>query len=81
MSVSFIDGHIDNEKMTNYDRIRNMSVEEFSRFLKKISDCEDNLCNECPITCCKSAKGIEQWLKSGETEDINQWLESEVTEE
>ena len=32
--VSLIDGHIDEpKKQTNYDRIRNMSVEEMSNFL------------------------------------------------
>ena len=31
--VSLIDGHIDEQKKTNYDRIRNMSVDELSKFL------------------------------------------------
>ena len=33
-NVSLIDGHIDNEiKQTNYERIRNMSVEEMADWL------------------------------------------------
>ena len=36
-NVSLIDGHIDNEiKQTNYDRIRNMTVEEMTKNLTKL---------------------------------------------
>ena len=32
-NVSLIDGHIDEPKITNYDRIKNMSVEEMAEFI------------------------------------------------
>ena len=70
-NVSLIDGHID-EKPTNYDHIRNMSVDELARFInesghdfppfcdtKKVDNCE------CDYNCFKCAK---------------EWLESEVAE-
>ena len=64
--VSLVDGHID-EKQTNYDRIRNMSVEKMARFLTHGGfDC--SLCNvkkTCDQQCMKHCK---------------EWLESEVEE-
>ena len=63
-SVSMIDGHID--KITNYERIRNMSVDEMAEYLNGIFDC----CN-CPndMFLCESngnvcTKYIKQWLES-----------------
>lgn len=54
--------------MTNYDRIRNMSVEELTEFL-----CNNYKCHQCAYyhkDC------------NGECVDgIKQWLETEVTEE
>lgn len=50
--------------MTNYEKIKSMSVDEMAGFLKTISDCEYNLCNECPLEGCASVKGIAKWLES-----------------
>ncbi len=66
MSVSFVDGHIDG-KQTNYDRIRNMSVEELSNFL-------ENTNASLAIKLCDNYVVKEKIY-------IKQWLESEVTEE
>ena len=67
--VCVICGKVGKGKMTNYDRIRNMSVEELASFINERSPC----------SCCK--KHNEQtchniFCKQG----IKQWLESEVTE-
>ena len=51
--------------MTNYERIKNMSVEEMAEFLNEASNC----ClvpTDCITESC--------------TECLKQWLESEVTE-
>ena len=50
--------------MTNYEKIKSMSVYEMAMFLKTISNCEDNLCNECPLEGCANVKGIAKWLES-----------------
>lgn len=51
--------------MTNFERIKNMSVEEYAKHIFRLIDCR-----YCPIYCtngnCKDA--IEQWLKD-EAED------------
>jgi hypothetical protein len=62
--------------MTNYERIRNMSVEELAEAIKSaVEDCEKH----CAFTKngkCNSfgdadvcAKGIELWLESEVTEE------------
>ena len=33
-NVSLVDGHTDEPKITNYDRIRNMSIKELADFLQ-----------------------------------------------
>ena len=53
MSVSLIDGHIDG--ITNYDRIRNMSVEEMAEFLRNFVT--EALTNPKCIV-------VEKWLES-----------------
>ena len=104
MSVSLINGHIDNTERcvccgreipegrqycvicgkvpnkvkTNYDRIRNMSVEELARFLAEhidhyrapyeVKEIYQNAIDE------KTGKGII-WIEA-----FKQWLEAEVTE-
>ena len=54
------------KKQTNYDRIRNMSVEELAKFMMDI-----DYVGECPLPKerCKGRTCIEC---------IKQWLESEV---
>ena len=54
---------------TNYDRIRNMNVNEIAEFLGKISETID--CNSCPVTnlCQHGIDCVETYKK---------WLESEV---
>jgi hypothetical protein len=58
----FADGTIKNQ----YDRIRNMSVEEMAEFLNKISNCLGMECKDCPFnsTNCMSKMGIKQYLES-----------------
>ena len=53
--VSLINGHIDEPKQTNYDRIRNMGVDKMSVFLIEWS-----------IECLKGNPklNIKQWLES-----------------
>lgn len=53
--------------MTNYEKIKNMTVEEMAEFLEKITDyCNAKTCKDCPlcrcIFCC--ATEIECWLNS-----------------
>lgn len=63
--------------MTNYDRIKNMSVEEMAIFLNKIATCCNHnghynkqlFCKECPINCGNCSFG-----------DFGCWLNSEVGE-
>lgn len=50
--------------MTNYERIKNMSVEDFADFLYTISECENNLCDECPLEKCVNRQTIAEWLES-----------------
>lgn len=72
-NVSLIDGHID-EKQTNYDRIRNMSVEELAELI-----CESNCQKFCTFTKngkCNVFEGGRQICIMG----IKQYLESEVAE-
>lgn len=64
-SVSLINGHID--KPTNYDRIRNMSVEELARFIMHI---EKDIFNQTII------EGKILFTDN----DFYEWLEAEVTE-
>ena len=62
-----VDGHIDG-KQTNYDRIRNMSIEEMARFLNN-NIYEDEW----------GGMFIEDKLMLG-INNIKEWLESEIDE-
>jgi hypothetical protein len=67
--VSLINGHIDEPKQTNYDRIRNMSVEEMVEFMQYCGwdyppYCSYTKIQECDQNCIKCTR---------------EWLESEVT--
>lgn len=55
--------------MTNYERVKNMSVEELANFILTISDDEKNL--------SKIINGEEIY---GSVCEVMQWLESEVTD-
>lgn len=53
-NVSLIDGHIDYErKQTNYERIRNMSVEEMAKFLIMVGRLYGG----------KTPTNVKQWLE------------------
>lgn len=56
--------------MTNFDNLKNMSIEEMATFLHTISNCEMNDCRKCPLydVVCSSVKGIKEWLESEVTE-------------
>ena len=43
-NVSLIDGHIDEIKQSNYERIKAMSVEELAQLLCNCSDCGNGRC-------------------------------------
>ena len=77
-NVSLINGHIDNDKQTNYDRIRNMSVEEMAEFICGIYDYE----YDSPVyNEIESGKHIcGDFIPDFDEDKIKQWLESEVTE-
>lgn len=46
--------------MTNFEEIKNMSVEELADFICGLADC-----NCCPVYCSGGCKySWEQWLKS-----------------
>lgn len=53
--------------ITNYDRIRNMSIEEMAELFSK-----------SPCYCCKQHK--DQTCKMPCKQGVKQWLESEVTD-
>ena len=74
MSVSLIDGHIDGK--TNYDRIRDMSVEEMAEFMYETNENCESFCAYTKDGKCSSFEGGKQTCISG----IKQYLESEVTE-
>lgn len=77
--VSMIDGHIDEpRKQTNYDRIRNMSIEQMAMFLAQHIDhyrapyeVKELYANAIDN---KTGNGII-WIEA-----FKRWLESEVTE-
>lgn len=69
-NVSMIDGHID-RPMTNYERIKNMSIDEMAEFL---ADNDDN--------CCFCTRRYEDVCLTPDCKyHIKQWLESEVETE
>lgn len=65
-NVSLIDGHIDYErKQTNYERIRNMSVEEMADLLDSFRQCSN--CRRNGNNCFPTFR-TEEWLKTEVTE-------------
>lgn len=67
-----------NQNKTNYDRIRDMSIEELARFICSIYDYE----YESPIyNKTESGKHISgDFIPDYNEDSIKQWLEAEVTE-
>lgn len=59
------------KKQTNYDRIRNMSVEELAMFRNNTS-----ICAMCIFDYARDCAQTQQDCYMG----VKQWLESEVTE-
>lgn len=69
-NVSLVDGHIDEKKQTNYDRIKAMSVEEMAKFIPdwsytKACKCDEEIYADCNNECWKCVK---------------EYLESDVSE-
>lgn len=74
-SVSLIDGHID--KITNYDRIRDMSVEEIATAIYQGISSD-------PCDYCEYNNGYctgKPCSKKSNVEVIKEWLESEAETE
>lgn len=61
--------------MTNYERIKNMSVEELAKFINDVATCcfQTANCENCPIYCIRD----EVYCSSS---TIANWLNSEVKE-
>lgn len=62
-----------NHKITNYDRIKSMSVEEMAEFVERITEYLE-VCTGCP-----AYKTCDTHIKCGE--NIKQWLLQEVSED
>lgn len=57
--------------MTNFEKIKNMSVDEMAKLLDKVAVCcfQTANCEYCPIYCSRdevycSSSTISKWLKS-----------------
>lgn len=72
-NVSLINGHVD-KQMTNYERIKNMSVEEMAIILERNVDCE-KFCAFTKDGKCDCAGGLDKCVIG-----VKQWLETEVEE-
>lgn len=61
--------------MTNFEKIKNMSVEELAIFINDIAVCcfKDAECENCPINCRRTAAYCNALT-------INKWLKSEARE-
>ena len=70
--VCVICGYKAEQKKTNYDRIRNMSVEEMAEFIDKVERCKGKAFHNCDDSECYDCAGCVY--------DTKEWLESEVTE-
>ena len=62
-----------NKPMTNYERIKSMSVEEMAEFIEKMTE-HLEICTRCP-----AYKMCDTHIKCGE--NIKQWLLQEVSED
>ena len=68
-NVSMVDGHID--KITHYDRVRSMSIDEMAEFICSIYDD-----NQEPYTADKNIEGYI--IPDYDESNIKEWLESEA---
>ena len=69
-----VNGPCEYEKLSNYDRIRNMSIEEMASFICGICDDYDDLPTR--TMCYKFINGVE--IPDYDEDSIKQWLESEA---
>lgn len=83
-NVSLIDGHIDG-KQTNYDRIRNISIEEIAKY---IDTHDDELGGKICYWYCEKTTGSKHKCPYNEKDRdlhcidcIKEWLLSEVDTE
>ena len=65
--------HLKQKKMTNYDRIKSMSVEEMAEFICSIYDDKQE-----PYTADKNIEGYT--IPDYDESNIKEWLEQEVEE-
>ena len=63
--------------MTNYDRIKNMSIEDMAEFMYKTNESCESFCAYTKNGKCNSFEGGKQTCFIG----IKLWLESEVDSE
>lgn len=71
-NVSLIDGHID--KMTNYERIKNMSVDEMAVCFSKFSQCDNCLAEDF---CNKINNRDDDSVMMSCEQRLKEWIESE----
>lgn len=66
--------------MNNYERIKNMTIDELAEFISALTYCSDAACNE--KDCFIRKIGYEKLctLTSFYSSGAKQWLESEVEE-
>jgi hypothetical protein len=51
--------------MNNYEKIKNMTVEEMAEYISKSSNCGKCTLADLDLAChCECSKGIKQWLLS-----------------
>lgn len=75
---------VDKIQITNYDRIKSMSIDELAEFLED----EDNLATQyCNKNCCihfednGDCKAYKAVKRNSCVQAVKQWLESEVSEQ
>ena len=81
--VSLINGHIDEPKRTNYNRIRNMSVEELAKFIDEYGLFSADICySHCEKTTGNKYKCPYDEKNRDEhcIDCVIEWLNSEVSE-
>lgn len=63
--------------MTNFEKIKEMSIDELSSFLCRFVDVEVEDCDKCPATkyCRRGCNGFKVWLESeAKEEEKNPYL-------
>lgn len=65
--------------MTNFEKIKNMSVEEMAHAIAMFTSCD--VCNYCPFEdCCNDNEIYDCCYDLEDSEIIQKWLNSEVKE-